>query len=366
MNVLFEKMQLRDLEIANRIWLPPMCQYRVQERDGVPTDWHLVHYGARAVGGFGLIIAESTGIVPEGRISPNCTGLWNEEQVQAWRRIVDFVHAQGAKMGVQLNHAGRKSSTVPLLPDQPTYDGTETIPLSEGGWEPVGPSAVANDGLAVPREMTLAEIRQLPEDFVAATHRAMDAGFDTVELHAAHGYLLHQFLSPLANKREDEYGGSFENRTRLLREVVVAVRKALPEGVPLLLRLSATDWRDDVPSWTVEESVKLAGILKELGVDLMDVSTGGLVKAQIPVGPGYQVSFAEQIQLETGMPTAAVGLITEPQQALDIIQEVRASAVLIGREALRDPSFPWRIARETGVDSREVPFPVAYHRAAWR
>lgn len=366
MNELFAPITLRGLEIKNRIWVPPMCQYQVDNEDGMPTDWHLVHYGARAVGGFGLIVAESTGIVPEGRISPRCTGIWNDTQVAQWRVITDFVHAQGAKMGIQLNHAGRKSSSVPSLPEQPRYEGLDTVPVEVGGWEPVGPTALANDGLAVPRELTLAEIAQLPADFAAAARRAMAAGFDTVEIHAAHGYLLHQFLSPISNQRKDSYGGGFGNRIRLLLEVVEAVREALPASTPLLVRISATDWREDIDSWTAEQSVRLAIRLKGAGVDLLDVSTGGINRAKIPLGPGYQVRFAEEIRREAGIPTAAVGLITEPQEALDIVQQGRADAVLIGREALRDPSWAHRAAHQTGLEMGEYFYPPAYHRAPWR
>lgn len=369
MSELFSPFRLRELELSNRVWLSPMCQYHVSARDGVPEDWHLVHYGARAVGGFGLIIAESTGVVPEGRISALDTGLWNDEQEAAWARIVSFVHAQGAKMAVQLNHAGRKSSTVPALPDQERFDGTDTVPPEHGGWVPAGPSAVAQPGLAVPREMTADELYDLPEIFADAARRAVRAGFDAVEIHGAHGYLLHQFLTPLANKRSDSWGGSFENRTRLIRLVASAVRAAIPETMPLIVRLSATDWMDaddSEPSWDLDQTVALTHLLRDAGVDLIDVTSGGAHPADIPVGPNYQTRFAEEIRRETGVPTAAVGLITEPAQAEAIVAEGRADAVLIGRAALRDALWPYRAAHALGLPRQEIPYPPSYHRGAWR
>ncbi|AGF73787.1 NADH:flavin oxidoreductase/NADH oxidase [Corynebacterium halotolerans] len=369
MSELFSPFRLRDLELPNRVWMPPMCQYHASDRDGTPEDWHLVHYGARAAGGFGLIIAESTGIVPEGRISPLCTGLWNDRQEEAWARIVSFVHSQGTRMGIQLNHAGRKSSTVPALPNQERFGDTDTIPPGHGGWEPVGPSAVANAGLAVPREMTTDELYDLPEQFAAAAERAVRAGFDAVEIHGAHGYLLHQFLTPLANKRTDSWGGSFENRTRLIRLVVSAVRAVIPETMPLIVRLSATDWvdaEDSEPSWGLDQTIALTHLLRDAGVDLIDVTTGGAAPADIPVGPNYQARFAEEIRRATGVPTAAVGLITEPAQAEAIVAEDRADAVLIGRAALRDALWPHRAAHELGTPREEIPYPGSYARGAWR
>jgi len=350
MNSLFTPIRLRELNIRNRVWLPPMCQYHAT--DGIPEDWHFVHYGARAAGGFGLIIAEATGIVPEGRISPACTGLWNDEQEDAWSGIVSFVHAQGAAMGIQLNHAGRKASTVPWLP------GRDPGTVREGGWETVGPSPIAQEGLDAPRELTASEIEAVPGSFAAAAERAVRGGFDTVELHAAHGYLLHQFLTPLANQRTDEWGGSFDNRTRLVRRVVRAVRDVLPSGMPLMVRLSATDWIDG--GWDLEQSVALASLLIDDGVDLLDVSTGGAAQARIPVGPGYQVEFAAEIRRRSGLATAAVGMITEPSQALSIVEGGDADAVLIGRAGLREPSWPQRAADETGAD---IPYPDSYWRA---
>ncbi|WIM67672.1 NADH:flavin oxidoreductase/NADH oxidase [Corynebacterium breve] len=355
---LAQPMTLRELTVRNRAWVPPMCQYHVFAQDGVPEDWHLVHYGALVAGGFGLIIAESTAVVPEGRISPMCTGLWNDEQTQAWKRIVDFVHSEGGAMGVQLNHAGRKASTVPLRPGL----GRGTVPEDEGGWQTVAPSPIAADGQDVPRELTLEEVQAIPGQFAAAARRAVEAGFDTVELHAAHGYLLHQFLSPVTNKRDDDYGGAFEGRTRLLLEVVDAVRAELPAGVPLLVRLSATDWLPEGEGWDVEQSVRLAELLLERGVDLMDISTGGNVAAKIPVGPGYQVQFADAVR-KTGMPTAAVGLITDAPQAEQVLADGAADAVLIGRAALRNPGWATNALHELGVDSADLPMAGSYFRA---
>lgn len=361
MSSLFSPITLRGLEIRNRVWLAPMCQYQVTEHDGVPRDWHQVHYGARATGGFGLMVAEATAVSPEGRISPNCTGLWNEEQVRAWRHITDFAHRQGTPMGIQLNHAGRKASTYPWLPDYPS--GTQ--PIAEGGWPTVGPSAIAMAGQGVPRALELSEIVGIIEDFAAAAERAVRAGFDTVEIHGAHGYLLHQFLTPLANQREDAYGGSFDNRTRLIREVVSAVRAVIPESMPLLVRLSATDWIEGHPSWDPDQTVALVARLKELGVDAVDISTGGAAPARIVLSPGYQVPFARRVKAETGLPTSAVGLITTPHQAEKLIDAGDADIITIGRAALREPSWPLRAAHDLGVDKAEIPYPPSYWRGVW-
>ncbi|NLZ57443.1 MAG: NADH:flavin oxidoreductase/NADH oxidase [Corynebacterium sp.] len=361
MTSLFSPLQLRGLTVRNRVWLAPMCQYQVTAHDGIPEDWHTVHYGARAVGGFGLIVTEATGVSPEARISPACTGLWNDDQVLAWKGITDFAHSQGAVIGVQLNHAGRKAGTYPWLPGQPSG----TIPLGEGGWETHGPSALPQQGLGTPREMTLEDIRKVIADFAQASRRAVDAGFDTIEVHGAHGYLLHQFLTPLANKRSDDYGGSFENRTRLIREIVMAIRAEIPEEMPLLVRLSATDWIGDEPSWDLEQTVRLVAILKDLGVDVVDISTGGASPARIPVRPGYQVPFAARVKKEVGISTSTVGLITEAHQAQQLLDEGQADIVSLGRAALRDPSWPQRAAHELGLPSEETPFPTSYWRAAW-
>lgn len=359
MTSLFDPITLQELTLGNRIWLSPMCQYSVDRQDGVPTDWHLVHLGSRAALGYGLILTEATAVTPEGRISPQDTGLWNDEQVSAWRRIVDFVHGQGTAIGVQLAHAGRKASTyAPWL-------GQNSVPAPEGGWPTVAPSAVAFGDYARPTALTQAQIADLVGSFADAARRADQAGFDVVEVHAAHGYLLHQFLSPLANTRTDQYGGSFDNRVRLLLAVVDAVRAAWPAGKPLLVRISATDWIDG--GWSVAESTELAGRLREHGVDLIDTSSGGLDPAQeIAVGPGYQVSFARDVRTKGAVATGAVGLITEPAQAQAILDEGSADVVLLARAALREPAWPLRAAHELGVPRDEAPYPPQYVRGAWR
>ena len=356
MTSLFSPLTLRDLTIPNRIFLAPMCQYMCERRDGVPTDWHLVHLGARATGGFGLLIAEATAVVPEGRISPEDTGLWNDAQRDAWAPIVDFCHAQGAAMGIQLAHAGRKASTYRGHPGP-----RGSVPLEEGGWETVGPSPVGFPGLAEPRELTRSELGGVVQAFADAAVRADQAGFDVVEVHAAHGYLLCQFLSPLSNHREDEYGGDFTGRTRLLLEVVDAVRAVWPSGKPLFVRLSATEWAEG--GWSLDDTVRLAGVLAERGVDLVDVSSGGNVLAKVPTAPGYQVPLAAAVR-SAGVPSAAVGLITEPAQAQAVLDEGHADAVLLGRVALREPAWPQRAAAELG-DPTMARYPDAYLRGQW-
>jgi 2,4-dienoyl-CoA reductase-like NADH-dependent reductase (Old Yellow Enzyme family) len=357
MSSLFTPLQLRDLTIDNRVFLAPMCQYQCTGLDGVPTDWHLVHYGARAAGGFGLVIAEATGVSPEGRITPWCCGLWNEQQVAAWRRIVDFGHSQGAKMAVQLQHAGRKASVYREF--EPGKAGS--IPVEEGGWETVGPSAVPFPGLATPREAADADIAKVIADFAAAAVRADEAGFDAVELHAAHGYLLFQFLSPLSNHRTDEYGGDLPGRARLLLEVTDAVRAVWPVGKPLLVRISATEWTDG--GFTVEDATTVAGWLKEHGVDLIDVSSGGNVIVKIPSGPGYQVPLAAAVK-RAGLPVSAVGQITDPAQAQAILDEGSADAIALARVALREPSWPLRAAAELDCDAM-ARYPDSYLRGRW-
>ncbi|MDE2086258.1 MAG: NADH:flavin oxidoreductase/NADH oxidase, partial [Xanthomonadaceae bacterium] len=330
----------------------PMCQYSAT--DGLPDHWHLVHLGSRAVGGAGAVIAEATAVSAQGRISPGDTGLWNEAQLAAWQPIVAFIAAQGAVPGVQLAHAGRKASA------QRPWEGGGSLAAAQGAWTTVAPSAVPFDaGWHVPLALDAAGIRQVLADFRATAQRALVAGFKLVELHAAHGYLLHQFLSPLSNRREDAYGGSYENRTRLVREVVAAVREVWPEELPLWLRISATDWAEG--GWDVGQSVQLSRDMKALGVDLVDVSSGGLVPhVRIPLGPGYQVPFAAQVRHETGMATGAVGLITEAKQAEAIVANGEADVVLIARESLRDPYFPRRAAQELGAS---LPAPAQYQRA---
>ncbi|MFY0406561.1 NADH:flavin oxidoreductase/NADH oxidase [Solicola sp. PLA-1-18] len=356
--LLFQPLTLRGLTLQNRVWLAPMCQYSVTERDGVPNDWHLVNLGARAVGGFGLLLTEASAVVPEGRISPEDAGIWNDEQVAAWRRITDFSHGQGVPIGVQLAHAGRKASTYA------PWRGEDSVPESEGGWETVGPSATAFTGYTTPTELGLDEIAGVVRAFADSARRADEAGFDVVELHAAHGYLFHQFLSPLSNRRTDAYGGSFENRTRLLLETAEAVRAVWPDHKPLFVRLSATDWRDD--GWTVEETARVVKALGEVGVDLADISSGGAVaEADIVVGPGYQVPFAREVRESSGVAVAAVGQITDPQQAEQVLADGSADAVFLGRVALREPAWPQRAAHELGVDRHDAGYPDQYARGAW-
>ncbi|KZC18599.1 MULTISPECIES: NADH:flavin oxidoreductase/NADH oxidase [Rhodanobacter] len=350
---LFDPFTQRSLTLRNRLVVSPMCEYSAV--DGVPNDWHLVHLGSRAVGGAGAVIAEATAVSAKGRISPQDTGLWNQAQVEAWQPIARFIKAHGAIAGVQLAHAGRKAST--LRP----WEGHGPVPAGQGDWRIVAPSALPfDDGWQVPQALDEAGIQAVIADFREATRRALAAGFNLVEVHAAHGYLLHQFLSPLSNRREDRYGGSFENRTRLVREVIVAVREVWPAELPLWLRLSATDWMDE-GGWDIGQSVELARQLKPLGVDLIDVSSGGLLPhAKIPLGPGYQVPFAAQVRREAGVATGAVGLITGAEQAAQIVANGQADVVLIARESLRDPYFPRRAAQRLGA---KIDAPAQYQRA---
>lgn len=328
-----------------------MCQYSAE--DGYPNDWHLVHLGSRAVGGSGLVIAEATAVSPEGRISPGDLGIWSDEHIPAFRRIAEFIKQYGAAAGIQIAHAGRKASTAA------PWDGGGMVAESDGGWPVVAPSAVKfADNFPEPREMSLEDIEQAAADFTEAALRAVDAGFDVIEIHAAHGYLLHQFLSPLANHRTDEYGGSLENRMRFPLEVAQRVRDAVSAGMPILVRISATDWVEN--GWDVQQSVEFSKKLKEIGIDLIDVSSGGMVpNAKIEIGPGYQVPFAAEIRAKAGIATGAVGMITEPKQAEAILQNGEADAVLIARESLRDPYFPIRAAQEL---AGSVDIPKQYGR----
>jgi 2,4-dienoyl-CoA reductase-like NADH-dependent reductase (Old Yellow Enzyme family) len=351
MSLLLSPYTLRGVTARNRIWVAPMCQYSAV--DGMPGDWHLVHLGARAVGGAGVVFTEATAVSPEGRISPQDTGIWNDEQAQAWARIASFVQAQGALAGIQLAHAGRKGSS-----SRP-WDGRGAVAAEDGGWVPVGPTADAYPGLAEPAALDLAGIAGVREDFVAATRRALTAGFDLVEVHAAHGYLLHEFLSPLSNTRTDEYGGDLAGRMRLVLEVVEDVRAVWPEDKPLVLRISASDWVEG--GWTAEDSVALAKEAAARGVDLVDCSSGGnSPDQQITLGPGYQVPFAAQVRRDAGVPTGAVGLLTDPAQAEQVLAESSADVVLLARELLRDPHWPLRAAAALGDD---VAWPVQYDRA---
>lgn len=338
---LFSPLRLRTLELRNRIAVSPMCQYSAE--DGVPNAWHLVHLGSRAVGGAGLVMAEATAVLPEGRITPWDTGLWNEAQTEAWRPIARFIAEQGAVPGIQLAHAGRKAST------EAPWRGGGPLDASQGAWTPVAPSAQAfDDGYPVPRALDEAGVQAVVDAYRAAAQRALDAGFKVVEVHAAHGYLLHQFLSPLSNRREDAWGGSFDDRVRLACAVVEAVRAVWPQTLPLLVRLSATDWVEG--GWDLEQSVELARRLKALGADLIDVSSGGLLpRVQIPSGPGYQVPFTARIRREADVATGAVGLITTPEQAERVIADGDADMVLLARESLRDPYFPRRAAKALGA-----------------
>ncbi|KMS75353.1 oxidoreductase [Streptomyces viridochromogenes] len=358
MSALFETYTLRDVTIPNRVWMPPMCQYSAAPEGpdaGVPDDWHFAHYAARAAGGTGLIIVEATGVSPEGRISPYDLGIWNDTQVEAFRRITRFLVSQGTVPAIQLAHAGRKAST-----DQP-WRGGAPVGAEAHGWQPVAPSAVAfADGHPVPSELTAAEIQEIVGQFADAARRALAAGFEIAEIHGAHGYLINEFLSPYSNHRTDEYGGSYENRTRFALQVVDAVREVWPDDKPLFFRISATDWLEE-DGWTADDTVRFAADLRAHGIDLLDVSTGGnAAGARIPVGPGYQVPFAARVKAETGLPVAAVGLITEAEQAEKIIANGEADAVLLGRELLRRPSWARDAARELGGD---VHVPDQYHRS---
>ncbi|MFI9209603.1 NADH:flavin oxidoreductase/NADH oxidase [Streptomyces sp. NPDC053253] len=346
---LFQPYTLRSLTVPNRVWMAPMCQYSAEmtgPNAGVAGDWHFAHYASRATGGAGLILVEATAVAPEGRISPADLGLWNDTQTEGLRRIAGFLKEHGTVPGIQIGHAGRKAST-----NRP-WQGRGPVAPGGPGWQPVAPSPVAFDeGYPVPTELTVERIREITGRFADAARRALDAGFEVVEVHGAHGYLIGEFLSPHSNHRTDEYGGSFENRTRLALEVVDAVRSVWPEELPVFFRVSATDWLEE-QGWTADETVRFAALLREHGVDLLDVSSGGNGgPAKIPVGPGYQVPFAARVRAETGLPVAAVGLITESDQAEKILANGEADAVLLGRELLRDASWPRRAARELGAET---------------
>lgn len=353
MSHLFAPLVIRGVELRNRIVVSPMCQY--SSSDGFASDWHLVHLGSRAVGGASLVFTEATAVTPEGRISPDDLGIWKLEHVERLVPIVEFIHAQGAAAGMQLAHAGRKAST-----DAP-WRGGHSLDPQQRGWRPLyAPSAIAlSPAYPVPEALDLAGIQAVVRAFADAARRADQAGFDVVELHAAHGYLLHEFLSPLSNRRTDQYGGPFENRIRLLCEVVEAVRTSWPEAKPLFIRISATDWIEG--GWTVDDSVRMAAKVKTLGADLIDCSSGGLLPdARIPVGPGYQVEFAGRIRREAGMLACAVGMISAPEQADTIIRSGQADLVMMAREFLREPYWPLQAARQLG---QEISWPAQYRRA---
>jgi 2,4-dienoyl-CoA reductase-like NADH-dependent reductase (Old Yellow Enzyme family) len=350
---LFSSLKIKDIQFKNRIMVSPMCQY--SSEDGFADNWHLVHLGSRAVGGAALVLTEAIAVSPEGRISYGDLGIYKDEHITKLKVITDFIHQQGALAGTQLAHAGRKASHE--LP----WKGNAQIPSDQpNGWKAVAPSALAfSDKEQAPYELDKAGIEKVKADFKAAAARTLAAGFDVIEIHAAHGYLIHEFYSPLSNKRTDKYGGSFENRIRLLLEVVESIQQVWPASKPLFVRISSTDWTEG--GWTADDSIALAKILKDKGVDLVDCSSGGNVLAPIPLKPGYQVEFAEALR-KTGILTGAVGLITEPKQADDIIQNEQADMVILAREFLRDPYFPLRAAHELGVD---VQWPVQYDRAKW-
>ncbi|GAC1356716.1 MAG: NADH:flavin oxidoreductase/NADH oxidase [Vulcanimicrobiaceae bacterium] len=351
---LFDPLTIRGITIRNRIAVSPMCEY--SSVDGFASQWHAVHLGSRAVGGAGIVFTEATAVVPEGRISPADLGIYDKEHVSKLREIVDFIHAQGAIAGIQLAHAGFKASTAP------PWEGGGPLAPSQGGWFPIYGASPApfRDGWITPHELSADGIASLTQAFATAAGRAVEAGFRLIELHAAHGYLLHEFLSPLSNFRTDGYGGDFKNRIRFLCDVVTAVRGAMPAELPLFVRISASDWMPG--GWAIEDSVALAGVLKTLGVDLIDVSSGGIApNAQIPVGPGYQVPFARQIRADAGLATGAVGMITRAHQANDIIKEGSADIVLLARELLRQPYWPLHAALELG--RTDLPWPRQYDRA---
>jgi 2,4-dienoyl-CoA reductase-like NADH-dependent reductase (Old Yellow Enzyme family) len=352
---LFTPFECRDVTARNRVMVSPMCQYSCEDKDGLATDWHLVHLGSRASGGAGIVMTEATAVTPRGRISPQDLGIWSDEHAEALEPITEYIASQGATSAIQLAHSGRKGSSY-----RPA-DGSGPI-HGDDGWTPVAPSAKPwpYDEPMETERLDIDGIERVIDAFVAAAVRAVDVGFDIVEIHAAHGYLLHEFLSPVTNTRTDDYGGSFENRTRLLREIATEVRDVIPEGTPLFVRISATDWLPDRASWTVEDSARLAGALKPLGVDLVDVSAGAIhPEQQVPdTGPHYQVPFAERVA-ESGLPVGTVGEITTPEGADAIIRNGRADLAILGREHLRDPYFAIRAAKELGHDA---PVPRQYTR----
>jgi 2,4-dienoyl-CoA reductase-like NADH-dependent reductase (Old Yellow Enzyme family) len=358
---LFSPFTVRSLTLRNRLWVAPLCQYSVSERDGVPTDWHLVHLGSFARGGAGLVIAEATAVAATGRISPHDTGIWNDAQAAAWSRVVDFVHSQGAAAGIQLAHAGRKASIYPEWGETTEgWSGDGTMPSAEGGWQTVAPSAIAFEGYEEPRALEEQGIAEIVEAFASAARRSVDAGFDLVEVHAAHGYLVHEFLSPLSNVRDDAWGGSLENRARLLIDIVRAVRSVVE--VPVLVRFSATDWAEG--GWDEHQTAQVATWALEAGADLFDISSGGLVRARIPVGPGYQVPLAQHVRSEGNVPVSAVGMITTAEQAEQIISSGSADAIMMGRQWMRDPNAALTFARALGADDALAQLvPPQYRRA---
>lgn len=352
MSRLFSPLKIRDTLFKNRVFVSPMCQYSAV--DGMPNNWHLVNLGSRAVGGASLVIAEATAVCPEGRITPGCLGLWSDEHRDALKPIVEFIKQQGAVAGIQIAHAGRKASC-----DSP-WNGSAFLPPEKGGWQTVAPSAIAlTPQHTAPKALTTTEIQEIADLFMTATRRALEAGVDVIELHCAHGYLLNSFLSPLTNHRDDEYGGSLENRCRLPLQIAKAMRDFWPQDKPMFVRISATDWVEG--GWDIAQSVQLSKWMKDIGIDLIDCSSGGLIlDAKIPVGPGYQTKLAADIRKQAGIATGAVGMITSPAQAEHILATEQADAVLLARELLRDPYWPLKAARELRAD---IKWPIQYARA---
>lgn len=355
-SVLFSPLTLRSVTTRNRVWVSPMCQYSCEQRDGVVSDWHLVHLGSFARGGAGIVMAEATAVSPEGRISPWCTGIWNDEQRDAWKRITHFITSQGAVPAIQLQHAGRKASTYR------DWSGKGTVPADDGGWQTVAPSTIPFPGYDAPVALDAQGIADVVADFGAAARRSLEAGFEVLEIHAAHGYLLHQFLSPLSNERDDQWGGSLENRARVVLDVVREVRRVAGDEVPVFVRVSATDWVEP-EGWTLEQTVTVAGWLREAGADVVDTSTGGnITGVTIPSYPGYQVSHATAIKTGASITTTAVGQITDAAQAEEIVASGKADAVFVARQFMREPHLPQRWAAELGADAT---YPPQYSRGRW-
>jgi 2,4-dienoyl-CoA reductase-like NADH-dependent reductase (Old Yellow Enzyme family) len=350
--MLFDRLEIRSIRFKNRIAISPMCQY--SSVDGFANDWHLVHLGSRATGGAALVIQEATAVTKRGRISPDDMGLWKDDQIEPLQRITAFIKKQGSVPGIQLAHAGRKASM------NSSWKGGKQVEVSDGGWMAQAPSAIPyNDEYPIPEAMTKEDIIQVRKNFKSSAIRSLEAGFEVIEIHGAHGYLIHSFLSPLSNHRTDEYGGSFENRTRFVREIIGDIRNIWPERLPLFLRISSTDYSPD--GWDLRSSVRLSVMVKQLGVDLIDCSSGGLTpNVRVPLGPGYQVPFAETIRKEAGIMTGAVGLITTAAQANEIIETGKADMILIARASLRNPHFPLAAAKELGKD---IEWPLQYLRA---
>ncbi len=355
MSKLFSPIKIRELEVKNRLWVSPMCMYSCENQDGVVTDFHLAHLGSFAIGGAGLVMAEATAVNPEGRITPWCTGIWNQDQVEAWKPITKIIREMGSASAIQLAHAGRKASTYRA------WSGSGSVAVTKGGWETYSSTDVAFEGYRAPRRLETNEITAIVEDFRQSARRSIEAGFDAIEIHAAHGYLLHQFLSPLSNDRTDQYGGSLENRARLLLEIVEAVRKEIGPRVPLMVRFSATDYVEG--GWDQNQTNQVASWCRELGADLFDISSGGIITGvKIPSGPGYQVPLAESAKAGSGGNVSAVGQITNGNQAEEILSTGKVDVVMAGREFLRDPHFALRAANELGV---EVEWVDQYARGAW-